>query len=104
VYQGIRLSPEEIVAAARDEDVDVIGLSILSGSHLALVPRILECLRENDLDIKVVVGGIVPNDDATSLLEQGVVAVYTPKDFSLGAIMDDLLGIVESLSPVGVVD
>ena len=104
VYQGIRLSPEEIVAAARDEDVDVIGLSILSGSHLALVPRILECLRENDLDIKVVVGGIVPNDDATSLREQGVVAVYTPKDFSLGAIMDDLLGIVESLSPVGVVD
>jgi (2R)-ethylmalonyl-CoA mutase len=104
VYQGIRLSPEEIVAAARDEDVDVIGLSILSGSHLALVPRILECLRESDLDIKVVVGGIVPNEDAKSLLEQGVVAVYTPKDFSLGAIMDDLLGIVESLSPVAVDD
>jgi (2R)-ethylmalonyl-CoA mutase len=104
VYQGIRLSPEEIVAAARDEDVDVIGLSILSGSHLALVPRILECLRESDLDIKVVVGGIVPNEDAKSLLDQGVVAVYTPKDFSLGAIMGDLLVIVESLSPVGVDD
>jgi (2R)-ethylmalonyl-CoA mutase len=104
VYQGIRLSPEEIVAAARDEDVDVIGLSILSGSHLALVPRILECLRESDLDIKVVVGGIVPKEDARSLLDQGVVAVYTPKDFSLGAIIGDLLGIVESLSPVGVDD
>jgi (2R)-ethylmalonyl-CoA mutase len=79
-------------------------LSILSGSHLALVPRILECLRESDLDIKVVVGGIVPKEDAKSLLDQGVVAVYTPKDFSLGAIMDDLLEIVESLSPVGADD
>ena len=98
VYQGIRLSPEEIVAAARDEDVDVIGLSILSGSHLALVSRIVEELHASELDIKVVVGGIVPNDDAKSLLELGVVAVYTPKDFSLGAIMSDLLGIVESLS------
>ncbi len=104
VYQGIRLSPEEIAAAARDEDVDVIGLSILSGSHLALVSRILECLRDSELDIKVVVGGIVPTEDARSLLDMGVVAVYTPKDFSLGAIMGDLLGIVESLSPVGVDD
>ena len=99
IYQGIRLSPEEIVAAARDEDVDVIGLSILSGSHLALVPRILECLRAGDLDIKVVVGGIVPDEDAQSLLDLGVVAVYTPKDFSLAAIMSDLLGIVESSQP-----
>jgi (2R)-ethylmalonyl-CoA mutase len=98
VYQGIRLSPEEIVSAARDEDVDVIGVSILSGSHLALVPRILECLRADELDIKVVVGGIVPLEDAMSLLDLGVVAVYTPKDFSLGAIMSDLLKIVESVS------
>ena len=98
VYQGIRLSPEEIVAAARDEDVDVIGLSILSGSHLALVPRIVEGLRSGDLETKVVVGGIVPSEDARALLELGVVAVYTPKDFSLAAIMSDLLGIVESLS------
>jgi (2R)-ethylmalonyl-CoA mutase len=98
VYQGIRLSPEEIVAAARDEDVDVIGLSILSGSHLALVPRIVEGLRAGDLETKVVVGGIVPSEDARALLELGVVAVYTPKDFSLAAIMSDLLGIVESLS------
>jgi (2R)-ethylmalonyl-CoA mutase len=98
VYQGIRLSPEEIVAAARDEDVDVIGLSILSGSHLALVPRIVEGLRANDLETKVVVGGIVPDEDAKALLDLGVVAVYTPKDFSLAAIMSDLLGIVEALS------
>src|SRR5580698_5666376 len=98
VYQGIRLSPEEIVAAARDEDVDVIGLSILSGSHLALVPRILEGLRASDLETKVVVGGIVPDDDALALKASGVAAVYTPKDFSLAAIMSDLLGIVESLS------
>jgi (2R)-ethylmalonyl-CoA mutase len=98
VYQGIRLSPEEIVAAARDEDVDVIGLSILSGSHLALVPRILEGLRASDLETKVVVGGIVPTEDAKELLALGVTAVYTPKDFSLAAIMSDLLGIVESLS------
>ncbi|HEY5010334.1 MAG TPA: protein meaA, partial [Acidimicrobiales bacterium] len=98
VYQGIRLSPEEIVAAARDEDVDVIGLSILSGSHLALVPRILEGLRADDLETKVVVGGIVPTEDAKELLALGVTAVYTPKDFSLAAIMSDLLGIVESLS------
>jgi (2R)-ethylmalonyl-CoA mutase len=98
VYQGIRLSPEEIVAAARDEDVDVIGLSILSGSHLALVPRIVEGLRAGDLETKVVVGGIVPSEDARALLALGVVAVYTPKDFSLAAIMSDLLGIVESLS------
>ncbi len=98
IYQGIRLSPDEIVAAARDEDVDVVGLSILSGSHLALVPRILEGLRANDVDAAVVVGGIVPDDDARRLLELGVARVYTPKDFSLGAIMDDLLTMVESLS------
>ena len=98
VYQGIRLSPEEIVATARDEDVDVIGLSILSGSHLALVARIVEGLHGAGLDTVVVVGGIVPDEDAKELRRLGVAAVYTPKDFSLATIMDDLLGIVESLS------
>ena len=98
VYQGIRLSPEEIVAAARDEDVDIVGISILSGSHLALVPRVLEGLREAHVDAKVVVGGIVPIEDADMLRRLGVAAVYTPKDFSLSAIMDDLLTIVETLS------
>jgi (2R)-ethylmalonyl-CoA mutase len=98
VYQGIRLSPEEIVAAARDEDVDVVGISILSGSHLALVPRVIEGLRAAGVEARVVVGGIVPDADARLLLAQGVAAVYTPKDFSLSAIMSDLLGMVESTS------
>ena len=98
IYQGIRLSPEEIVAAARDEDVDVVGLSILSGSHLALVPRVIEGLRAAGVDAKVIVGGIVPDDDARALRDLGVVAVYTPKDYSLSAIMDDLLGLIESTS------
>jgi len=97
VYQGIRLSPEEIVAAARDEDVDIVGISILSGSHLALVPRVLEGLREAGIDAKVVVGGIVPDQDGDKLRRLGVAAIYTPKDFSLSAIMDDLLGMVESV-------
>jgi (2R)-ethylmalonyl-CoA mutase len=96
VYQGIRLSPEEIVAAARDEDVDIVGLSILSGSHLALVPRVLEGLRDAGVEAKVIVGGIVPDADATTLRADGVAAVYTPKDFSLSAIMSDLLDLVES--------
>jgi len=96
VYQGIRLSPEEIVAAARDEDVDIVGISILSGSHLALVPRVLEGLRDAGVDAKVVVGGIVPDEDARRLRDLGVANVYTPKDFSLSAIMSDLLGLVES--------
>jgi (2R)-ethylmalonyl-CoA mutase len=96
VYQGIRLSPDEIVAAARDEDVDIVGLSILSGSHLALVPRVLDGLRDAGVEAKVIVGGIVPDADAVTLCADGVTAVYTPKDFSLSAIMSDLLDLVES--------
>jgi len=95
VYQGIRLSPEEIVAAARDEDVDLVGISILSGSHLALVPRIVEGLRSAGVDAEVVVGGIIPASDAALLREQGVRSVYTPKDYALGDIISDLLTIVE---------
>jgi (2R)-ethylmalonyl-CoA mutase len=98
IYQGIRLSPEEIVAAARDEDVDVVGLSILSGSHLALVPRVVDGLREAGVDAKVVVGGIVPDEDARYLLTHGVTAVYTPKDYSMASIMDDLLDLIESVN------
>ena len=97
IYEGIRLSPEEIVAAARDEDVDVVGLSILSGSHLALVPRVVEGLASAGVEAKVVVGGIVPDDDALTLRELGVAAVYTPKDYSLAAIMDDLLTLIENV-------
>ena len=98
VYQGIRLSPAEIVAAARDEDVDVVGISILSGSHMALVPRVVEGLRAAGVEAKVVVGGIVPDEDASVLRAAGVAAIYTPKDFSMATIMDDLLKMIESAS------
>ena len=95
VYQGIRLTPEQIVAAARDEDVDVVGLSILSGSHLELVPEILDRLRAEGVDAAVVVGGIIPQDDAEVLRGKGVAAVYTPKDFELGRIMEELVTLAE---------
>jgi ethylmalonyl-CoA mutase len=90
IYAGIRLTPEQIVASARDEDPDVIGLSILSGSHLALVPEILRGLAAEGVDAAVVVGGIIPEDDRVRLREAGVAAVYTPKDFELAKIMRDV--------------
>src|ERR1700754_4765540 len=81
IYQGIRLTPDEIVAAAVAEDVHCVGISILSGSHMELVPAVLDGLREAGLeDVPVVVGGIVPDADARTLLAAGVAAVYTPKD------------------------
>ena len=95
VYAGIRSSPAEIVAAARDEDVDVVGLSILSGSHLELVPRILEGLRAAGVEAPVVVGGIIPPEDAAALGRLGVAAVYTPKDYRLSEIVAGLLALVE---------
>jgi (2R)-ethylmalonyl-CoA mutase len=95
VYSGIRMSPEQIAASARDEDPDVIGLSILSGSHLLLVQDVLDHLRKEGVDAPVVVGGIIPEDDRPALLEQGVAAVYTPKDFELGRIMTDIAAIAE---------
>ena len=90
IYQGIRLSPTEIAAAARDEDVDVVGLSILSGSHLTLVRETLERLREAGVDAPVVVGGIIPDADSAELKDMGVARVYTPKDFRLARIMGDI--------------
>ena len=90
VYAGIRSTPEQIAAAALDEDPDVIGLSILSGSHLALVPDILARLAAGGVDAPVVVGGIIPEADQTTLLAAGVAAVYTPKDFELSRIMRDV--------------
>ena len=90
IYQGIRLTPEQIAAAALDEDVDIIGLSILSGSHLELVPEVVRLVREAGLDCPVVVGGIIPEDDRPTLLARGVAAVYTPKDFELGRIIGEL--------------
>jgi (2R)-ethylmalonyl-CoA mutase len=90
VYAGIRSTPEQIAAAARDEDPDVIGLSILSGSHLALVPDVLERLAAEGVDAPVVVGGIIPGPDQLRLRDAGVAAVYTPKDFDLARIMRDI--------------
>jgi len=95
VYDGIRLTPEEIVQSARDEGVHVIGLSILSGSHGVLVTQVLEGLRKEGLeDLPVVVGGIIPDEDATRLEEAGVRRVYTPKDFDLTQIMNEIVDIV----------
>jgi ethylmalonyl-CoA mutase len=87
VYAGIRSTPEQIAASARDEDPDVVGLSILSGSHLSLVPEILRLLGEAGVDAPVVVGGIIPLADQQRLLAAGVAAVYTPKDYELARIM-----------------
>jgi (2R)-ethylmalonyl-CoA mutase len=94
VYQGIRLTPEQIAAAARDEDVDIVGISILSGSHLELVPEIVRLLRAEGVEVPVVVGGIIPEDDRPKLLDGGVAAVYTPKDFEFTKIMGELADLV----------
>ena len=87
IYQGIRLTPAQIAAAARDEDVDVVGLSILSGSHLELVPEVLRLLRDAGVDAPVVVGGIIPDADGEKLEREGIDAVYTPKDYKLATIV-----------------
>ena len=90
VYSGIRLTPEQIAASARDEDPDVVGLSILSGSHLSLVPDIVGRLRDMGVDAPLIVGGIIPEDDREWLLAHGVARVYTPKDFEMARIMRDV--------------
>jgi (2R)-ethylmalonyl-CoA mutase len=95
IYQGIRLTPEQIVAAAVAEDVHCVGLSILSGSHMELVPTVLEGLRGAGLaDVPVIVGGIIPDSDGRRLIELGVAAVYTPKDFGLTEIMDGIVDVI----------
>jgi len=97
VYEGIRLTPEQIANAALEESVHLIGLSILSGSHVQLAGDVLEKLRALGLgDVPVVVGGIIPPDDARRLIAAGIAAVYTPKDFDLAAIMQDIVEIAES--------
>jgi (2R)-ethylmalonyl-CoA mutase len=97
IYQGIRLTPAQIVAAAVEEDVHVVGLSVLSGSHLQVVPAVLAGLREAGLDdVPVVVGGIVPEADARQLREQGVARVFTPKDFAITDIMGELVDVVRA--------
>ena len=95
-YEGIRLTPEEIVTAARDDKAHVIGLSILSGSHLPLVEDVLTRLRDTGLgDVPVIVGGIIPDEDADKLRAMGVARVYTPKDFELNAIMTDIVQLAD---------
>ena len=95
LYEGIRLTPAQIVRAALDESVHVVGLSILSGSHVPLVRDVMERMRKEGLaDIPVIVGGIIPPEDARTLKGFGVAAVYTPKDFQLNVIMADIVRLV----------
>jgi (2R)-ethylmalonyl-CoA mutase len=95
IYQGIRLTPDQIAAAAVEEDVHVVGLSVLSGSHMELVPAVLRRIRDAGLtDVPVVVGGIIPDSDAAELEAQGVAAVFTPKDYTIDDIM---LRIIEEI-------
>jgi methylmalonyl-CoA mutase C-terminal domain/subunit len=92
IYTGLRQTPEMIVNAALQEDVQVIGLSILSGAHNAIVPRVLDLLREKDMaDVKVVVGGIIPDEDAEALKREGVAAVFQP-----GASLESIVGFIRS--------
>ncbi len=104
VYQGIRLTPDQIVAAAEAEDVHVVGLSILSGSHMELVPEVVAGLKEVGLDdVPVVVGGIIPESDGAGLLANGVAAVFTPKDYDATEIMSrivDTIRVAHGLDPV----
>jgi (2R)-ethylmalonyl-CoA mutase len=94
IYQGIRLTPAEIATSALQEDVDVVGLSILSGSHLELIPEVVRLLNDEGLEIPVVVGGIIPVADAQRLRDAGVAGVYTPKDFDMNKIMSEIVTLV----------
>ena len=96
IYHGIRLTPEEIVSTVEQEDVDLVGLSILSGSHLTVVPKIVEIMKNKGCGgTPIIVGGIIPDDDHKVLKDSGVRAVYTPKDYSLNKIMEDFARIVD---------
>ena len=101
VYAGIRLSPEQIATSADQEDVDLVGLSILSGSHLELIPAVISDLRDAGVEVPVVVGGIIPDSDADSLTQAGVAAVYTPKDFEITQIIGDIVRLVAENNGVG---
>ncbi|HEY2478978.1 MAG TPA: protein meaA [Solirubrobacterales bacterium] len=101
IYQGIRLTPAEIATSALQEDVDVVGLSILSGSHLELIPEVVRLLAEEGLAIPVVVGGIIPVADAERLREAGVAGVYTPKDFDVNKIMGEIVELVGERAGAG---
>ncbi len=102
IYQGIRLTAGQIVAAAVEEDVDLVGLSVLSGSHLAAVPAVLDGLRAaGRADLPVVVGGIIPAGDAEALLAAGVARVFTPKDYALNSIVDELVTVIRQSNNLG---
>jgi methylmalonyl-CoA mutase C-terminal domain/subunit len=89
IYTGLRQTPEMIAEAALQEDVDAVGLSILSGAHMALVPRVLQLLKENGLEhVKVFVGGIIPDEDVPRLIEMGIVGVYGPGTLTETIISD----------------
>jgi (2R)-ethylmalonyl-CoA mutase len=95
IYQGIRLTPSQIVAAAVQEGVHVVGLSVLSGSHLEVVPAVVDGLRAAGAeDIPVIVGGIIPKEDEPALYERGVAAVFTPKDYALTEIMNQIVTVI----------
>jgi methylmalonyl-CoA mutase C-terminal domain/subunit len=94
VYTGLHQLPEQVVAAAIQEDVDAIGISILSGAHMTLIPRILTLLREQDAEVPVIVGGTIPDDDVAELKEQGVAEVFTP-----GARTEGIVDFVQALVP-----
>jgi (2R)-ethylmalonyl-CoA mutase len=101
IYQGIRLTPAEIAESALQEDVDVVGLSILSGSHLELIPEVVRLLQDEGVDVPVVVGGIIPVADAKRLREGGVAGVYTPKDFDINKIMGEIVALVGARAGTG---
>ncbi len=97
IYRGIRQTPEEIAELALTENADFLGLSILSGSHMVLVQAVKDALAEHNLGhLPVIIGGIIPYKDATALKEMGVSAVFTPKDFDLGAILDTVTEMLET--------
>jgi (2R)-ethylmalonyl-CoA mutase len=101
IYQGIRLTPAEIAESALQEDVDLVGLSILSGSHLELIPEVVRLLDEEGVDVPVVVGGIIPVADAERLRGAGVAGVYTPKDFDVNRIMGEIVDLVGERAGAG---
>jgi (2R)-ethylmalonyl-CoA mutase len=98
IYGGIRLTPEDIARTAVEEDADIIGISILSGSHMELTEQLYDSLvAQNAADIPVVVGGIIPPDDAAALMARGIRAVFTPSDYELMDVMSRMTSIVEAL-------
>jgi (2R)-ethylmalonyl-CoA mutase len=94
VYEGIRLTPEQIATSALQEGVHVVGLSILSGSHRELIPEVIAALRARGVGVPVIVGGIIPKQDVEPLRQAGVAAVYTPADFRFAKIVGDIVGLV----------